>query len=61
MLDTVSVLLDPYKHQRDWDVFIPFALMAYRSSVQEATNETPHAMLYGEEMVLPIDMGPCWE
>ena len=31
--------------------------MAYRSSVQESTKETPHAMLYGEEMVLPIDMG----
>ena len=57
MLDTISVLLDPYKHQRDWDVVLPFALMAYRSSVQESTKETPHAMLYGEEMVLPIDMG----
>ncbi|XP_072022077.1 uncharacterized protein [Amphiura filiformis] len=28
--------------------------MAYRSSVQESTSETPHAMLYGMEMELPI-------
>ena len=57
MLDTVSVLMDPFKHQRDWDAVLPFALMAYRSAVQESTQETPHAMLYGEEMVLPIDLG----
>ena len=56
MLDTVSVLLDEHKHQRDWDAVLPYALMAYRSAVQESTQETPHAMLYGEEMVLPIDL-----
>ena len=57
MLDTVSVLMDSFKHQWDWDAVLPFALMAYRSAVQESTQETPHAMLYGEEMVLPIDLG----
>ncbi len=56
MLDTVTVLLDPVKHQQDWDKVLPYAIMAYRSSVQESTGETPHAMLYGEDMELPIDL-----
>ena len=56
MMDTVSVLLDPHRHQQDWDEVLPYALMAYRSSTQESTGETPHAMLYGEEMKLPIDI-----
>ena len=46
MLGTVSVLMDPYKHQRDWNVDLPFALMAYRSAVQESTQETPHAVAH---------------
>ncbi len=33
MLDTVTVLLDPVKHQQDWDEVLPYAIMAYRSSV----------------------------
>ena len=50
------MLLEPERNQKDWDKVLPFALMAYRSSVQESTGETPHAMLYGEEMALPIDL-----
>lgn len=56
MIDTVAVLLDPEKHQRDWDEVLQYALMAYRSSVQESTGESPHMMMYGEDMVLPIDL-----
>jgi hypothetical protein len=56
MLDTVSVLLDPERRQQDWDEVLPYALMAYRSAVQESTGETPHAMMYGEEMTLPVDL-----
>ncbi|XP_072048520.1 uncharacterized protein [Amphiura filiformis] len=56
MLNTIAVLLDPHKHQQDWEEVLPIALMAYRSSVQESTSETPHAMLYGMEMELPIDL-----
>ena len=56
MIDTVSVLLDPENHQRDWDEVLQYALMAYRSSVQESTGESPHMMMYGEDIVLPVDL-----
>ena len=30
-------------------------MMAYRSAIQETTGITPYAMLYGEEMHVPLD------
>jgi transposase InsO family protein len=39
---------------RDWDEKLPSALMAYRSSVQESTRETPFAMMFGAEMQIPF-------
>ena len=41
---------------RDWDEKLPSALMAYRSSVQESTGETPFAMMFGAEMQIPLDL-----
>jgi dUTPase len=40
----------------DWEDLVQPALMAYRSSVHRGTGQTPHAMLYGREMQLPIDL-----
>ncbi len=56
MLNMVAALIDPDQNQQDWEEVLPFALMAYRSSVQESTGETPYEMLHGEEMELPIDL-----
>ena len=56
MLNMVSVLLDPQHHQQDWEEVLPYAMMAYRSSIQESTGETPFLMMYGEEMMLPVDL-----
>ena len=57
MIDVVQSLLDPRKNQRDWDEVLPYAMMAYRSSVQESTGETPYVMTYGgEEIMLPVDL-----
>ena len=44
------------KHQRDWDRFIPFALFAYRTAVQESTKETPFYLIYGRDPCLPLDV-----
>ena len=54
---TLCQMLSMYTshHQRDWDQFIPFALLAYRSSVHSATKETPFLLTYGREARLPID------
>lgn len=43
-------------NQLDWDEFVPFALFAYRVSVQESTNETPFFLLYGREPNLPTSI-----
>jgi hypothetical protein len=54
---TVERMLSAFvsENQRDWDTKIPFVMMAYRSAIQETTGITPYAMLYGEEMHVPLD------
>ena len=56
LLSMLVTLIDPDKHQRDWDRHIPFATPAYRSSVHETTNETPNMMMFGREVVQPPDL-----
>ena len=48
-----------YDHKEStgqWDVMLPIFLMAYRSSVHGSTGETPHFMLTGREMKVPLDL-----
>jgi transposase InsO family protein len=40
----------------DWDVMIPLALMAYRSSPHSSTGQTPNFMMFGREIKEPIDI-----
>lgn len=42
--------------QEDWDVKIPFLLMAYRSAVHEVTGYTPARLMCGRELRLPLDL-----
>ena len=44
------------QNQKDWDRWIPFLLMAYRSSIHETTKQTPACLMFGRELVLPIDL-----
>jgi hypothetical protein len=44
------------QNQRDWDRWIPFLLMAYRSSIHESTKQTPACLMFGREVKLPIDL-----
>ena len=39
-----------------WDDYIPFVGMAYRSSVQASTGETPNMMMLGRDVATPVDM-----
>ena len=41
--------------QRDWDLHLPQALFAYRTSVQESTGFTPFLLTFGRSPKLPID------
>ena len=56
LITTVSMLIEPHNRQRDWDLKVPLALFAYRSSPQESTGETPSMLMLGRELSLPIDL-----
>lgn len=43
-------------NQKDWDVHIPYLLMAYRSAVHETTGCSSSRMMLGRELRLPTDL-----
>ncbi|XP_027157208.1 uncharacterized protein LOC113758640 [Coffea eugenioides] len=43
------------KH-RDWHEKLPYALMAYRTSIRISTRATPYSLKYGMEAVLPAEV-----
>ncbi|WKA04943.1 hypothetical protein VitviT2T_022936 [Vitis vinifera] len=40
---------------RDWSEKLPFALWAYRTSFRTSTGATPYSLVYGMEVVLPVE------
>ena len=40
----------------DWDLMIPYAVMAYRSTKHSATGFTPNFMMFGREISEPVDL-----
>ena len=44
------------KSGRDWHLQINPALWAYRTSIRTPTGATPFALVYGEDVVLPIEV-----
>ena len=55
---TFATVMSMYvsSHHKDWDVFIPFLLFVYRSTIQESTIESPFFLTYGRDPRLPIDI-----
>lgn len=43
-------------HQRDWDAQLPVALLAYRASEHSVTGYTPSYLMFGRELMLPLDL-----
>jgi len=41
---------------RDWHEMLPYALLAYRTSIRTSTGATPYALVYGTEAVLPVEV-----
>ena len=41
---------------QDWPEKLPFALWAYRTSFRTSTEVTPYSLLYGMEVVLPVEI-----
>ncbi|XP_038699645.1 uncharacterized protein LOC119996937 [Tripterygium wilfordii] len=44
------------ENYKDWHEKLPFALYGYRTSVRTSTGESPFALVYGTEAVLPIEV-----
>ena len=42
--------------QKDWDTHIDYIVMAYKTTPQESTGVSPHRLVYGEEMLMPLDI-----
>ena len=45
------------EHKDDWDDLLPPVMMAYRLSVHESTGFSPYRLMFGEECMLPMDIG----
>lgn len=43
-------------NQSNWDILLPYVMMAYRSSVHASTGFTPYKVVFGCEIVLPVDV-----
>ncbi|PKI61784.1 hypothetical protein CRG98_017834 [Punica granatum] len=41
---------------KDWHEMLPYALLAYRTSIRTSTGATPYSLIYGMEAVLPIEV-----
>lgn len=53
---TLATMLTMYciQDQKDWDLYLPPVMMAYRSSVHSSTGQSPNKMVYGHEIMLPM-------
>ncbi|PKI07635.1 hypothetical protein CRG98_049587, partial [Punica granatum] len=40
---------------KDWHEMLPYALLAYRTSIRTSIGATPYSLVYGMEAVLPIE------
>ena len=44
------------EHQRDWDLWVPIVMAAYRASPHSATKVSPNKLILGRETDMPIDI-----
>ena len=56
MNGTIAQLLSSYSNgASDWDIVLPFALFAYRTSTHSATGFSPFFLMHGREATVPCD------
>ena len=51
-----KIIANATKMYKDWHEKLPFALHAYRTGVRTSTGATPYSLVYGMEVVLPIEV-----
>ena len=54
LLNMLAKCID--EDQTNWSVKLPYVLMAYRSSVHQSTGFTPHYLVFGHEISVPLDL-----
>lgn len=54
LLSMLSLFIDD--NQLNWDNLLPYVMLAYRSSVHASMAFTPYKVLFGREIVLPVDI-----
>lgn len=54
LLSMLSLFVE--ENQSNWDALLPYVMLAYRSSVHSSTGFTPFKVVFGQEMVLPVDI-----
>ena len=42
-------------NQRRWDEYLPQVMMAYRASINSTTNQSPNKLVFGRNVVLPLE------
>ncbi|XP_033760751.1 uncharacterized protein K02A2.6-like [Pecten maximus] len=55
---TLASMLSAYvnEHHSDWDTYIPYVMMAYRSSTHETIGYMPNRLMLGREVATPLDL-----
>lgn len=58
MNKTIQDMLSKYikTNQRNWDLHLDYIHMTYNTTPHESTGVTPHKMVFGREMKLPLDI-----
>ena len=55
--ELVQILSKVTEHKgKNWDLELPSALWAYRTSVKTSTGFTPFRLVYGKEAILPVEV-----
>lgn len=52
--DMLAAVVAP--DQKDWDTWLPYLMMAYRSAVHTSTGFTPTELMLGRNVTLPLDL-----
>ena len=55
---TLATMLSSYvsEHHTNWDILLPYVMMAYRSADHETTVCTPNRLMLGREVTTPLDL-----
>ncbi|KAJ8037468.1 hypothetical protein HOLleu_18285 [Holothuria leucospilota] len=51
--DMLALVVEP--NQKDWDTWLPYLMLAYRSAIHESTGYTPSELMLGRTVTLPYD------